>query len=953
MADKVEITKSSLIEHLYEHMDEGDWLDGLDYYQAGYVSKLRNTDGLISANVASTERQQAEVRIKIHPAGNTIQWIECTCRKNRAYGLYCEHIGATMLHIDRETPALFAKLDPKMPLKPPTASGRKRPAAATSTHPTATKQENPTQSLLKHLEGAIQSVSLVGKGPELKIRVEIKSGQLTNYTLPLDESAKFLSEHHGEKFLGQDVKALKVATAIARPCSRVLTSGEYGDLDVDRMIAIDVTVDSHNSKHSSKGPKPLVGAPFGEPTKLAYRAKGANATEIRWTQFAGVKAIARHIGQNYLYVEDFGYIPYDANSVAPTWSDQPYAQKLDGDDAAVTCAQGFIEIAKHGALYVDPELMEGVVVNNPTVSKVKILAGDDQWFNVSPLFETGDSAISMVDILLEYRNKKREYFRSGKKWLKVPEFVTQYAWQIDEANKSLKLDTVAMIRFKSAIGELDKFAGSKKLLDKLRDRTEFQKQDNPPELINSNLSLRTYQAEGYGWMWWLHSNGLSGLLADEMGLGKTHQTMALLVAINNLKKDAKFLVISPTTVLDHWLDKIEDFAPSLLPIKYHGLKRQGLLSGLGKTNHAVLSSYGIVMRDITQLGAIDWDVVVLDEAHFVKNNDTATYRAVCNLKSKSRFCLSGTPMENHLGELKAVFDFLLPGYLGSDDYFKRTWLQPLTTGTANAPGQDTSLQRLIHPFKMRRTKDLVLKDLPEKVEDIRHCTLSDEQQSMYKQTMDLKVRPLMDVVKDETKAVPFLHVFSILTLLKQICDHPSVLRGRETWRDHQSGKFELFKELIQEAIESGHKIVVYSQYLEMLGIISEFLKSESIDHEILTGSTTNRGKVIERFQTDDNCKVFCASLLAGGIGIDLTAANVVIHYDRWWNASKENQATDRVHRIGQNRNVQVLKLVTRDTLEERIDQLIKKKQALFEKFLDQDEEIFKSLTRTEIIELLE
>ena len=192
-----------------------------------------------------------------------------------------------------------------------------------------------------------------------------------------------------------------------------------------------------------------------------------------------------------------------------------------------------------------------------------------------------------------------------------------------------------------------------------------------------------------------------------------------------------------------------------------------------------------------------------------------------------------------------------------------------------------------------------------------------------------------------------------MTLLKQICDHPSVLRGRETWREHQSGKFELFKELIQEAIESGHKIVVYSQYLDMLGIISDYLKSESIDHELLTGSTTNRGKVIERFQKDENCKVFCASLLAGGIGIDLTAANVVIHYDRWWNASKENQATDRVHRIGQNRNVQVLKLVTRDTLEERIDQLIKKKKALFEKFLDQDEEIFKSLTRSEIIELLD
>ena len=216
MAEIVEITKSSLIEHLYEHMDEGDWLDGLDLYQAGYVSKLRTMDGMISANVASTERHQAEVRIKIHPAGSTIQWIECTCRKNRALGLYCEHIGATMLHIDREKSVLFSKLDPKMPMKPPATSGKRRPTTAISTHPTATKHDNPTQSLLKHLDGAIQSVSLVGKGPEIKIRVEVKPGQLTNYTLPLDEAAKFLLEHQTEKYLGQDVRALKISTAVAR-----------------------------------------------------------------------------------------------------------------------------------------------------------------------------------------------------------------------------------------------------------------------------------------------------------------------------------------------------------------------------------------------------------------------------------------------------------------------------------------------------------------------------------------------------------------------------------------------------------------------------------------------------------------------------------------------------------------------------------------------------------------
>ena len=948
--NKTDITKSSLIEHLYEHMDEGDWLDGLDFYQAGYVSKLRNTEGLISASVASTERQQAEVRIKIHPAGNTIQWIECTCRKNRAYGIYCEHIGATMLHIDREKSALFSKLDPKMPLKPPATINRRRPAAAKSTHPTATKQENPTQSLLKHLEGSIHGVSLVGKGPELKIKVEIKPGQITTYTLSIDDSAKFLAEHAGQEYLGQDVKNLQVAKYIARPTLRINALSDTGDLSIDRAVALELSVESGTTKTKQKAPKPLVKGNFDLPVLVAYQSKSGAVVEKRWAQFAPFKQVARHIGQSHIFIEDFGYIPYDANAVNEAWAEFPYSKKLTDDDAATACADGFAEFSAVSAIHVDPDLFEESVVNNPTVSRVKILAGDEHWFNVAPLFETGEGAISMVDILLEYRRKKRQYVRSGNKWMKVPDFVTQYAWQIDEQSKSLKLDNIALMRFKAAIGELDKFAGSKKLLDQVRERSEFHKQTVPPSLSSSQLSLREYQSEGYSWMWWLHKNGLSGLLADEMGLGKTHQAMALLVAVKSIKKDPKFLVICPTTVLDHWLDKIEAFAPGLKPIKYHGTKRQGLLRGLGSSFHTVLSSYGIVMRDITQLGEIDWDVVILDEAHFVKNNDTATYRAVCNLKSKSRFCLSGTPMENHLGELKAVFDFLIPGYLGSDDYFKRKWLKSAEAPT-HSPS-DNDLQKLIHPFKMRRTKELVLKDLPEKVEDIRHCMLSEEQASMYKQTIDMKVRPLLDMVKDETKSVPFLHVFAVLTLLKQICDHPALLRGKDTWRQCQSGKFDLFKELILEAIDSGHKVVVYSQYLDMLAIISEYLKDEKIDHELLTGSTTNRGKVIERFQKDPNCKVFCASLLAGGIGIDLTSANVVIHYDRWWNASKENQATDRVHRIGQNKNVQVLKLVTRDSLEERIDQLIKSKQALFEKFMDRDEELFKSLTRDDIIELL-
>jgi SNF2 family DNA or RNA helicase len=300
--------------------------------------------------------------------------------------------------------------------------------------------------------------------------------------------------------------------------------------------------------------------------------------------------------------------------------------------------------------------------------------------------------------------------------------------------------------------------------------------------------------------------------------------------------------------------------------------------------------------------------------------------------------------------MKNLFDFLVPGYLGSDEYFRKNFMQPIEKGAE--PETELALQKLIHPFKLRRNKANVLHDLPEKVEDIRHCTLAPDQVKLYREILELKARPILETLKDESSPVPYLHVFAVLTLLKQVCNHPLLVHpGKLT--QYESGKFEVLKELLTEALDSGHKIVIYSQYVEMIRIISEYLKSSSIGHSVLTGQTKNRGRVIETFQTDPNCKVFIGSLLAGGIGIDLTAASVVIHYDRWWNASKENQATDRVYRIGQNKNVQVLKLVTRGTLEEKIDALIATKRELFEKFMDRDEELFKTFSRSQLIELLQ
>jgi superfamily II DNA or RNA helicase len=940
-SDIVDSAKSSIIGHLYDHMDENDWLDGLDIYQAGHVSALRGVESLITAKVASSaERQPSEVRIKIHPTGTNIQWIECTCRKNRVTGRYCEHIGATMLFIDREKPKVFANLDPKIPLKAPPAAPRRKLNEPLQKKITD-KKTSSTQAVLAHMMGQIHSVALLANGPQLRVRLEIKENQLTTYNLDIDDSAEFLRDHGiHESSASPEVQKLRVFDLSAKLGFRLTQDPTSDSVIITKALAFELPEGLllENKSILDKATNDL---------STCFELWQGVRTEKR-LKFFEAKQLNKYLGKRWAFLEGVGYFPYSATAVSSQWSDLPHKKIYKDDDAARLFLSGFSDYAGAGPVWLTPEIDNDPVIENVKFSSLDILDQDSETFSIQSSFESAGFRISMIDIIEEYRSKKREFIRSKGKWIQVPELVKQFPWQVDEKSHSLKVDRLQLMRLKAELGEFDQLAGSKKMLDKIRDEIEFRSESVPPALTSSNLNLRSYQTDGYSWMWWLYNNGLSGLLADEMGLGKTHQAMAVMTAIANTKKDAKFLVICPTTVLDHWLDKMASFSPGLNPKRYHGLKRTHILDEVGSKSTTLLSSYGIVMRDIDQLSQIYWDVVILDEAHFVKNIDTATYKAVCRLRSKSRFCLSGTPMENHLGELKAVYDFLLPGYLGSNDYFRERYLAPQT-------GNDStmSLQKLIHPFKMRRTKNLVLKDLPEKVEDIRHCQLSDEQQIMYRQTLELKAQPLLEVVKDEGKAIPFLHVFSVITLLKQICDHPALLTDVEQWQEHQSGKFDLFRELIDEAIESGHKVVVYSQYLDMIEIIGRYLSSQKIGFATLTGSTRNRGDVIAKFQNDPDIKVFCASLLAGGVGIDLTSASVVIHYDRWWNASKENQATDRVHRIGQNKNVQVLKLVTRNTLEERIDALINKKRELFEKFLDHDEEMFKTLSRAEIIDLLQ
>ena len=314
--------------------------------------------------------------------------------------------------------------------------------------------------------------------------------------------------------------------------------------------------------------------------------------------------------------------------------------------------------------------------------------------------------------------------------------------------------------------------------------------------------------------------------------------------------------------------------------------------------------------------------------------------------------LTGTPIENRLGELKALMDMALPGYLGKDTDFKSRYVKPIEDHGDDE--RKAQLSKLISPFALRRKKESVLDDLPEKIEDIRTCTLSEDQVKLYRDAISEKGEDLLENLQKEEKSIPYIHVFALLNLLKQICNHPALLKGgMDDYQALESGKWDLFRELLEESLQSGQKVVIYSQFLGMISIMEKYLAKKEIDFVSLTGKTVNREEIIERFNQDPACRVFVGSLKAGGVGIDLVAASVVIHYDRWWNAAKEDQATDRVHRIGQKRGVQVFKLVTEGTLEEKIAALILKKRNLMDSVIEEsDPTVMKSFTRKELIELL-
>jgi len=469
--------------------------------------------------------------------------------------------------------------------------------------------------------------------------------------------------------------------------------------------------------------------------------------------------------------------------------------------------------------------------------------------------------------------------------------------------------------------------GGKKLLEIGKKLKDFKGIADVAVPTGLNASLRDYQQQGFNWLQFLREYNFAGILADDMGLGKTVQTLAHLL----LEKEAgrmtqPCLIIAPTSLMGNWRREATRFTPDLKVLTLQGADRKQYFNQI-KQADLVLTTYPLLPRDKDTLLAVDYHYLVLDEAQVIKNPKSQAARTVREIKTSHRLCLTGTPMENHLGELWAQFDFLMPGFLGDSAFFKKIYRTPIEVH--GDPQQRERLSKRLQPFMLRRTKQEVATELPPKTEIIRSVPLYDKQAALYESiriTMEKKVR---DAIANKGLARSHITILDALLKLRQTCCDPRTLSLKEAQKVNESAKLDLLMEMLPEQLEEGRRILVFSQFTKMISLIEKELTARKIEYSKLTGQTKKRDEAIERFKSGE-ADVFLISLKAGGVGLNLTEADTVIMYDPWWNPAAETQAADRAHRIGQDKPVFVYKLMTENTVEEKILAMQEKKKALAE-----------------------
>ncbi len=625
--------------------------------------------------------------------------------------------------------------------------------------------------------------------------------------------------------------------------------------------------------------------------------------------------------------------------------------EASGDAAIDFWARGRSELPKTWEVFA--AAAPRVQVRAKLRPKIRVNMTAMNWFDLDAEFTSEDQSVDLGAV--------RMFLETGRKFvpLKDGSFaeadvdeLKRVATLLEEAGAMPGKTRTRLPLFHATALDLLATLGDVEIESKARRAmTELREIDGiPPIKAPEGLQaeLRHYQEAGLSWLWFIYRHGLSGVLADDMGLGKTIQALSLMLKIKKEQGTQPSLVVAPTSVLPNWEREIERFTPQLSYVTWHGADRRDNVEKLQNVD-LVLTSYALIRRDLEELKKLPFRTVILDEAQNIKNADSATAQACKSVGGEHRIALTGTPLENRLTELWSLFDFLMPGFLGNAEGFHEHYEHPITV-QGDLETRDR-LKKKIHPFILRRLKTEVAKDLPPKTEVVTWVDMDTGQQALYREVLAESKRKVYDSIDKLGFNKSRISILSALMKLRQVCCDPRLLKLPPGTALPPSAKLERFSELVDELVREGHRALVFSQFTEMLEILTTQADEKQLKYLYLDGRTKDRMAKVDAFNVPDGPPVFFISLKAGGTGLNLTAADYVIHYDPWWNPAVEDQATDRTHRIGQTRAVFSYKLITRGTVEEKILSLQQRKRELAAGVLGTDSDVGKALTERDVEDL--
>lgn len=631
---------------------------------------------------------------------------------------------------------------------------------------------------------------------------------------------------------------------------------------------------------------------------------------------------------------------------------------LEPEEAITFLLDAYPKLVEAYRVYGEKDLTRYKVrLTPPNVVATVETQEEDKWFNLEINVEYEDTSVPIDKIWKAWSQGKRYVQLKDGSYTSLPE-----SWLEKLGHKLIALgldpekppkkrfenfEAPVLDKILEDIPETTSDGFWDTLRDKIHDFTEVKQVKAPKGL---NATLRPYQLQGVSYMNFLREYHFGGILADEMGLGKTIQTLTFLQYMKEEGHKGPNLIIVPTSVLPNWEREAQKFVPDMKRLVIYGSKRENLFKQI-ESSELIITTYALLRRDLDELLKFEFNAIILDEAQNIKNPNTITARSVRKMQARFRLCLSGTPIENTLLELWSLFEFLMPGFLGSQAAFQKGFVKPIKDGDEDSLNY---LKARVKPFILRRTKNEVAKDLPPKVENIYYSALLEDQMELYAALAKKLKEQVMQNVEEKGIGQSQISILDALLKLRQICCHPRLLKldmpGLNT--NLSSGKFEAFKDLVTSIIDDGHKVLVFSQFVQMLHIIRNWLHMVEIPFCYLDGTSKDRFEQVDKFNNSPEIPIFLISLKAGGTGLNLTSADYVIHYDPWWNPAVEDQATDRTHRIGQTRQVFAYKMICENTVEEKILKLQESKKGIADSIIP-GQSAWKSLTRSDLEMLFE